>query len=104
MSRVFGHDFAGLHSRIGVPMFKQSQSSILASMGDSIGSPTRQFLLASTADSIVTRPTRRFLGKAEQNLQCVWQFFVLVTACSEEAAVVFGTLSHCRLLTQSKQL
>ena len=58
-------------------MFKQSQSSILASTGHSIG-----------------KPTCLFLGKPEQNLNYCWQVFVLATACSEEVAINFMARFH----------
>ena len=47
----FGHDVAGLHRKIGMPMFMEGT-------GDSMGKPTRWFLLASITDSIATTPAR----------------------------------------------
>ena len=88
---------------MGLPKFKQSQSSMLAGIGDSIGKPIGRFLLASTAGRTATRPTLWKTGAEPGNFwlasfhvvdnllggsSCYcWRAFVLSTACLEEAAV-----------------
>ena len=51
-----------------------------------MGKPTRRFLLANTADSIATRPTRRLFDKAEQSLE------------------ILSNFSCCRLFARRKRL
>ena len=58
----------------------------MASIGESIGKPTRRFLLTSTADSIAIRPTCRTL----ENRSSAWN--------------MFGKFSCCRQLVRRKQL
>ena len=76
-------------------MFKQSQSSILASTRDSMGKPTRRFPLASTADGIAARPARPTRGplEPELNLERFFKFSCCRQLAGKKAAVESLTLS-----------